>query len=64
MIDIRDELRQNAVDYAYEVNSQRAFPSAEDGLKPSQRASLWEMYISDFRVSSYQASCQVCKDCR
>lgn len=57
MIDIRDELRQNAVDYAYEVNSQRAFPSAEDGLKPSQRASLWEMYISGYLPTKPHVKC-------
>ena len=44
MIDICDELRQNAVDFAYEANSQRAFADARDGLKPGQRACIWEMY--------------------
>ena len=29
-------------------NSQRAFPSALDGLKPGQRACLWEMYSKGF----------------
>lgn len=44
LIDVCDELRQNFVDFSYETNSQRAFPDARDGLKPGQRACLWEMY--------------------
>ena len=44
LIDICDELKQNFVDFSYETNSQRAFPDARDGLKPGQRACLWEMY--------------------
>ena len=44
-IDIREEIKQNFIDFAYEANSQRAFPSAVDGLKPGQRACLWEFYV-------------------
>lgn len=47
-IDICDELKQNFIDFAYEANSQRAFPDARDGLKPGQRACLWEMYEKGF----------------
>lgn len=43
-IDICKELHQNFIDFAYEANSQRAFPDARDGLKPGQRACLWEFY--------------------
>lgn len=43
-IDITQELHQNFIDFSYEANSQRAFPDARDGLKPGQRACLWEMY--------------------
>lgn len=42
--DICEELSQNFIDFSYEANSQRAFPDARDGLKPGQRACLWEMY--------------------
>ena len=42
-IDICQELHQNFIDFAYEANSQRAFPDARDGLKPGQRAALWLM---------------------
>lgn len=47
-IDICQELHQNFIDFAYEANSQRAFPDARDGLKPSQRAALWEMYTKGY----------------
>ena len=43
-IDITKELHQNFIDFAYEANSQRAFPDARDGLKPGQRACLCEFY--------------------
>lgn len=43
-IDICQELHQNFIDFAYEANSQRAFPDVRDGLKPGQRACLWEFY--------------------
>lgn len=39
-----DELGQNFIDFSYEANSCRAFADARDGLKPGQRACLWEMY--------------------
>lgn len=47
-IDICDELKQNFIDFAYEANSQRAFPDVRDGLKPGQRACLWEMYTKGY----------------
>ena len=43
-VDILTELQQNFVDFAYEANSERAFPDARDGLKPGQRACIWEMH--------------------
>lgn len=50
-IDICNELHQNFIDFSYEANSQRAFPDARDGLKPGQRACLWEFYTKGY-VSS------------
>lgn len=44
MIKIEDELKQDFLVYAQEVNNNRAFADARDGLKISQRAVLWEMY--------------------
>lgn len=43
-IEINDELKQNFIDYAYEVNSNRAFPDARDGFKEGARSILWCMY--------------------
>ena len=43
-IELTQELHQNFIDFSYEANSQRAFADARDGLKPGQRACLWEMY--------------------
>lgn len=50
-ISIVDETSQNFIDFSYEANSQRAFADARDGLKPGQRACLWEMYDKGY-VSS------------
>jgi DNA gyrase subunit A len=47
-IDICNELKQNFIDFAYEATSQRAFPDARDGLKPGQRACLWEFFTKGF----------------
>ena len=47
-IDFCKELHQNFIDFAYEANSQRAFPDARDGLKPGQRACLWEMFVKGY----------------
>lgn len=51
MIDINHELSQNFLDFSYEANSQRAFADARDGLKPGQRACLWEMYSKGYNSS-------------
>ena len=45
-IDILDEVRQNFIDSSYDVNTNRAFP--KDGLKPGQRACIWEMYTKGY----------------
>ena len=56
-IDICKELHQNAIDFAYEANSQRAFADARDGLKPGQRACLWEMYIKGYSSNKPHVKC-------
>ena len=43
-MELTQELGQNFLDFSYEANSQRAFADARDGLKPGQRACIWEMY--------------------
>jgi DNA gyrase subunit A len=50
-ISIVDETSQNFIDFSYEANSQRSYADARDGLKPGQRACLWEMYDKGY-VSS------------
>lgn len=47
-INITEELSQNFIDFSYEANSCRAFADARDGLKPGQRACLWEMYKNGY----------------
>ena len=47
-IDINKELSQNFIDFSYEANCQRAFADARDGLKPGQRACLWEMFTKGY----------------
>ena len=50
-INICDELSNNFIDFRYEANSCRAFADARDGLKPGQRACLWEMYHKGYLSS-------------
>lgn len=47
-IDIIQEVEQNFIDSSYDVNTNRAFPDVRDGLKPGQRACIWEMYTKGF----------------
>ncbi len=41
---IVDEVEQSFLDYSLSVITDRAIPSAEDGLKPVARRILWDMY--------------------
>ena len=47
-ISIENEVSQNFIDFSHEANCQRAFADARDGLKPGQRACLWEMFIKGY----------------
>ena len=47
-INIIDEVQQNFIDSSYDTNTNRAFPNIKDGLKPGQRACLWEMYTKKY----------------
>lgn len=47
-INILDELKNDFLIYSQEVNTNRAFPNAKDGLKPSQRAALYTMFRKGF----------------
>lgn len=43
-----EEISQNFIDSSYDVNANRAFPNVRDGLKPGQRACLWEMWTKKY----------------
>ena len=47
-IDVINEVQQNFIDSSYDTNTNRAFPNIKDGLKPGQRACLWEMYVKKY----------------
>ena len=50
-IDVIQEVQQNFLDGSYDTNANRAFPNVKDGLKPGQRACLWEMYVKKYNSS-------------
>ncbi len=50
-INLVNELSQNFIDFSHEANCQRAFADARDGLKPGQRACLWEMFVKGYSSS-------------
>lgn len=41
---IINEVEQSFIDYSMSVITDRAIPSAEDGLKPVARRILWDMF--------------------
>ena len=47
-IDVIEEVKQNFLDSSYDVNANRAFPNVRDGLKPGQRACIWEMWTKKY----------------
>lgn len=47
-VNIKDEIETDMLDYGMSVISDRAVPSAEDGLKPVQRRILYDMHLSGF----------------
>ena len=65
--EITEEISQNFIDSSYDTNTNRAFPDARDGLKPGQRACLWEMYKKGYKsdkphVKSAKISGAVCAE--
>lgn len=50
-MNINLEISQNFIDFSHEANCQRAFADARDGLKPGQRACLWEMFTKGYTSS-------------
>lgn len=43
-VNIKDEIEQSLLDYGMSIISDRALPSAEDGLKPVNRRILYDMF--------------------
>ena len=56
-MDIRKEIHDDFIIFAEEANNERAFPSAKDGLKPGQRATLWEMFNKNYNSSKPHVKC-------
>lgn len=55
--DLNLEIKENFLDYSHEVNAARAFPNVIDGLKPGQRAILWEMFFKGFISNKPHVKC-------
>lgn len=55
--DLNLEIKENFLDYSHEVNAARAFPNVIDGLKPGQRAILWEMFFKGFTSNKPHVKC-------
>ena len=54
---IVEEVRQSFLDYSLSVITDRAIPSAEDGLKPVQRRILWDMFDKGYRNDKKFVKC-------
>jgi len=52
-----DELKNDFLIYASEVNTNRSFADARDGLKPSQRACLYTMYTHGYTSNKPHVKC-------
>lgn len=56
-MDLCQELKDNFMGYAYEVNTNRSFPDSRDGLKFSQRCALWDMYYNGLSSKKPHVKC-------
>ena len=54
---IVEEVKQSFLDYSLSVITDRAIPSAEDGLKPVQRRILWDMFDKGYRNDKKFVKC-------
>lgn len=54
---IINEVEQSFLDYSLSVITDRAIPSAEDGLKPVARRILWDMYDKGFTNNKKFVKC-------
>ena len=51
------EVEQSFLDYSLSVITDRAIPSAEDGLKPVARRILWDMFDKGFMNNKKFVKC-------
>ena len=51
------EVEQSFLDYSLSVITDRAIPSAEDGLKPVQRRILWDMFDKGYKSDKKFVKC-------
>jgi DNA gyrase subunit A len=56
-VDVRDEMRDSFLEYAYSVIYSRAIPDARDGLKPVQRRILFTMADMGLRPDRGHVKC-------
>ena len=54
---IIEEVEQSFLDYSLSVITDRAIPSAEDGLKPVQRRILWDMFDKGYKSDKKFVKC-------
>ena len=54
---IIEEVEQSFLDYSLSVITDRAIPSAEDGLKPVIRRILWDMWDKDYKNDKKFVKC-------
>ena len=56
-VKIKDEIEQSLLDYGMSIISDRALPSAEDGLKPVNRRILYDMFDKGFMNNKKFVKC-------
>ena len=56
-VNIKDEIEQSLLDYGMSIISDRALPSAEDGLKPVNRRILYDMFDKGYMNNKKFVKC-------
>lgn len=56
-VSIKDEMEQSLLDYGMSIISDRALPSAEDGLKPVNRRILYDMFDKGYMNNKKFVKC-------
>ena len=55
-VPIKEEVEQSLLDYGMSIITDRALPSAEDGLKPVNRRILYDMFDKGFLFNKHSFS--------